>query len=187
MMQPPPRFLHRDSLAMCQRQRFALHLCSEAARKPRGTFRLQEAKALHAVARLPPPASYPCHDRRCLHSLRYEVPTKINVICSATSLLEISPVGRGVLFTLQLWAILTNTLEAPAASNLVESQLKNSSCGPEGRRWDLVVDAQISEAWSGPGHDRLPVQSSVTIIPLLSWSIQFSFSFLENKMLNYPV
>lgn len=46
--------------------------------------------------------SYPCHDRPCLHSLRYEVPTKINMICSVASLLETSPVGRGVLFTLQL-------------------------------------------------------------------------------------
>lgn len=52
-MQAPPKFLHEDSLAMCQRgrrQRFVLHLCSKAAPNPGGTWRFWEAKALRSEA-----------------------------------------------------------------------------------------------------------------------------------------
>lgn len=52
-MQPPPKFLHEDSLAVChrgRRQRFTLHLSSKAAPSPGGTLGFWEAKALCSEA-----------------------------------------------------------------------------------------------------------------------------------------
>lgn len=56
-MQSPPKFLHKDSLAMChtgRRQKFVHHLCPKAALNPEGTLRFLEVRALFSEAQATP-------------------------------------------------------------------------------------------------------------------------------------
>lgn len=155
-MQSPSKFLHKDSLAMYhsgRRQKFVHHLCSKAALNPRETLKFLVVRALFSEAPGDSIKTFflprsPCFswNRRSLQNLMWFE----NVSPFHQNFL----VGRCISFTSQFYpqAKFRSTYGKSFHRKKLGrvSQPKDSCCCSESKHWDLHVDAQISEAWSGP-------------------------------------